>query len=54
MKRRDGEIHVGHGVMLGARAVSGSPRLGLAPFATVWLRWNGCTIWVWDDAVGSA
>jgi hypothetical protein len=54
MSRKGGEIPIGYGATLGARAVSGLPKLGLAPFAMVWIRLNGSVIWVWDSAVGSA
>ena len=48
------EIQIGPHLFVGARAVSGLPSLGLAPFAYVWIRWRGAIVWLWDEAVGQA
>lgn len=49
---RSAEVHVGYGVTIGWRAIDGLPALGLAPFAVVWLRFDGRCFWCWNDGIG--
>lgn len=48
------EFRLTSSLIVGARAISGLPSLGLAPFAMVWVRWRGVIVMLWDEPVGLA